>query len=153
MIIDKTWYTRIATVSDRLVAGGVVIRIDHGVPLVALVKENNNEDYLLPKGGVEVGETLEAGARREILEESGILDLKLVEKIGVKERLDYKKEFWCTAHYFLFITNQVQGTPTDIEKEYSLTWFPLDNLPTLFWPEQKELLEENREKLNILVKG
>jgi 8-oxo-dGTP pyrophosphatase MutT (NUDIX family) len=107
----------------------------------------------LPKGRVEKFENLEDAARREVLEETGISDLTLVEKLGIKERLTYEKNEWRTMHYFLFLTEQKNGKQNLQEDEnYEFGWFDFDNLPTMFWPEQKELIEENREKIKNLVK-
>lgn len=152
MIIDETWYQRPDHIPDRLVAGGIVIRKEKDTFYVALVSEGNNQEYyLLPKGGVEDGESLETAARREILEEAGLTDLYLITKLGISERLEFNKKTWCTAHYFLFVTKQLSGKPTDTEKSYRLHWFPLEELPTFFWPDQKKIIEENRDKIKGVI--
>ena len=90
---------------------------------------------------------MEEAARREIEEEVGVSDLRLVELLGVLERLDYDKQEWKTTHYFLFTTEQVDAMPTDVEQHDQMRWFPLDDLPELFWPEQMALLEESRDRI------
>ncbi len=149
MKIDESWYIRPEGVPDRTSAGGIVVREQDGQVLIALVKEDE-PDYILPKGGVKRGETIEAAARREIQEEAGISDLELVESLGTRQRLDYERRKWITTHYFLFTTRQVEGFPTDEERSYRLEWFSLDELPALFWPEQRELIENSREKISRL---
>jgi ADP-ribose pyrophosphatase YjhB (NUDIX family) len=143
-MINDTWYTRPPNVPDRTSAGGVVVRRQDGRVYVALVKEGNLPAYVLPKGGIEKGEDLEETARREIEEEAGLSNLKLVAKLGTRERLSFEKKQWITTHFFLFVSDQVDGTPTDTEMEYLLRWFPIDDLPPMFWREQRELIETNR---------
>lgn len=146
-MIDKTWYTRPPATPEHISAGGVIARRQDGRVYVALVREGEFSDYILPKGHVEAGENLEEAARREIGEESGLTDLLLVGELGVRERLDFLKRAWKKTHYYLFTTRQIAGTPTDSEHDYRLEWFPLDALPSMFWPEQKELIEANREQI------
>jgi 8-oxo-dGTP pyrophosphatase MutT (NUDIX family) len=150
-MIDDTWYTRPPNVPDRTSAGGVVVRQQDGRVYVALVREGDLPAYVLPKGGIEKGEDLEETARREIEEEAGLSNLKLVAKLGTRERLSFEKKQWITTHFFLFVTDQVDGKPTDKETEYRLHWFPLDALPPMFWREQRELVETNRQRIVELI--
>jgi len=150
-MIDESWYERPPGVPDRTSAGGVVARIDDGQVYVALVGEVGLSDRVLPKGGVESGESLEAAARREIEEEAGLSSLELIGDLGIRERLSYDRVWWITAHYFLFATEQVEGIPTDVDHHYELAWCPIDRLPAIFWPEQRELIETNRDRIVGLV--
>ena len=150
-MIDESWYKRPPGVSDRTSSGGVVVRIADGQIYVALVGELGLTERVLPKGGVEAGESLEEAARREIEEEAGLSSLELIEKLGVRGRLSYDKVCWITTHYFLFVTEQVEGTPTDVEHHYELAWHPIEELPAIFWQEQRELIETNRDKIVGLI--
>ena len=151
-MIDESWYKRPPSVSDRTSAGGIVARIAGGQIYVALVGELGLTERVLPKGGVEPGESLEGAAHREIEEESGLSSLELIEKLGIRERLSYDRARWITTHYFLFVTEQVDGIPTDVEHHYELAWHPIEALPAIFWPEQRELIETNRDKIVRLIK-
>lgn len=65
-------------------AGGVVLG-DSGT--VAMVRRRDGDgSWLFPKGCVDEGETDEAAARREILEETGLGDLELIDDLGIYER-------------------------------------------------------------------
>lgn len=150
-MIDETWYARPPDISEHLAAGGVIARREGERVYVALVREGAYADYILPKGHVEEGENLEETARREIAEESGLTDLVLLGELGVRERLDFAKKGWKKTHYFLFTTHQKEGVPTDRERAYRLEWFPLDALPSMFWPEQRALIEENREMIRRIL--
>jgi 8-oxo-dGTP pyrophosphatase MutT (NUDIX family) len=124
----------------------VVVRVDRGKILVALIRDRGDHEFVLPKGGVEVGETLEEAARREIEEEAGFRQLALLGDLGVGERLGGKKVVWQKTHYFLFLTTEVTGKPTD-RRDWEVKWFDLDRLPELYWPEQERLVRGGREKI------
>ncbi|HTY08636.1 MAG TPA: NUDIX domain-containing protein [Candidatus Edwardsbacteria bacterium] len=148
MRIDKSWYAKPAGITEHVSCGGVVARVEGGTILIALLSEDGFKEHVLPKGHLEKGETLEQAAIREIAEESGLTDLRLLGELGVRERLDLKKTSWKKTHYFLFRTVQVSGPIHDAHHTYVLEWFPLDALPRMFWPEQQELIESNRAMID-----
>lgn len=152
MRIDESWYTRPPNASLRISSGGVVTRTENGQVYVALVKEVGlSGGYILPKGGVKKGETFLEAAHREIEEEAGLTQLQMIEKLGIGEHLNMEKTTWVRAHYFLFTTEQVDGTPTDAEHHYGLAWFPIHDLPEMFWRDQRQLIEMNRDKIVELI--
>lgn len=53
-------------------SGGAVIAVRDGITYVALIATRNKTRWGLPKGAVSEGETTEAAALREVLEETGI---------------------------------------------------------------------------------
>ncbi|MCI0691599.1 NUDIX domain-containing protein [candidate division KSB1 bacterium] len=146
-MIDETWYQRPSGVPEHISAGGIVARVKNGRIHIALVGEKGLSQYVLPKGHVEAGETLEQAAVREIEEEAGFSQLTLLAPLGMRERLDFGKRTWKKTHYFLFATGQVDGTPTDKKHHYKIKWFSIDEFPDLFWPEQTQLIRENRDKI------
>ena len=146
--IDESWYQKPPAIRERVAAGGVVVRREGGRLYVAFAREADFPGFVLPKGGVDVGETEEEAARREIAEEIGISELQLLGDLGVRERLNFQKKRWVCTRYFLYQTEQVKGQPLDAKKHYTgATWFPLDDLPEILWPEQKELILANRERI------
>ena len=153
MATAPDWYYRKPPdVKHRTGAGGVVARLDGGRILIALIRDKGDHEYVLPKGGVEMGETLEQAAVREIAEDAGFRKLKILGPLGVGERLGGKKAVWQQTHYFLFLTEETQGKPTD-RRDWEVNWHDLDRLPDLYWQEQERLIQTNRERILELVRG
>jgi len=152
-VIDRRWYEKPDGIPEETAAGGVVVRFEKGKPLVALIREASYNDYFLPKGKVEKGETLEEAAVREIEEEAGLRKLRLVHKIGVTERLNYKRSAWKTTHYYLFFTEQKKGRPTDKKHKYKLVWAVIDDLPEMFWPEQGQIVKDSVALLRDFIES
>ena len=151
--IDQTWYKRPKGIRTRTSAGGIVVRIAAGKPLVALTREGDWPLFVLPKGGVEEGETYEEAARREIEEEAGLSDLTLKSYLGKRDRLNFMRTRWMEIHYYLFTTVQVIGIPTDSAHHNGVWWFSPTDLPEMLWPEQRGLIEEQAQAIQKLADG
>jgi len=94
----------------ELSAGGIVIN-SKNKKILTIVDQKNR--YTFPKGQVEKGEEIQKAAEREIKEETGIKNLRLLEKIGeveffykFKGELIFKKII-----YFLFETTASKLKP------------------------------------------
>jgi 8-oxo-dGTP pyrophosphatase MutT (NUDIX family) len=140
------YYHKSPNAKLRTGAGGVVARMDNGRVLIALIRDRGDHEYVLPKGGVEAGETLEDAAAREIREEAGFRKLQLLDELGVGERLAGKRNVWQKTHYFLFMTDEIDGRPTD-RREWEVKWFDVDHLPEFYWREQERLVRDHRDKI------
>lgn len=150
-MIDNRWFTKPPDIPTSLAAGGVVVRWIGKTLHVALVKEADFDEYILPKGRVEVGETLEMAAAREIEEEAGLKHIQLITKLGVCERMNFRRTAWKVTHYFLYLTEEEGARPSDTTHRYLCKWFTLNNLPVLFWPDQKKLLVDKRDEITRLL--
>jgi len=146
-MIDASWYTRPDGVEESVAAGGVVARVSEGQILIAVAREQSFDKAVLPKGHVEEVEEIEEAARREIAEEVGVENLRLLTKLDVKERLDFLKTEWKLTHYFLYATDEVDVKPLEADVHTEMAWVPIDPVPDLFWPEQVELIRENLEEI------
>jgi bis(5'-nucleosidyl)-tetraphosphatase len=150
-MIDDSWYHRPPNIPEETSAGGIVIRVAAEQIYIALVQEGRDRKYVLPKGRVEAGETIAQAAQREIAEEAGLHDLRLLADLGMQERLSFAKKTWKKIHYFLFSTTQIDGKPTDPKFRQAAAWFPLDQLPPIFWPDQKSLIDLNRAFIKTIT--
>lgn len=120
---------------------------------VLLVKENKvflmrrlntgwrDGDYGLPSGHLEKGETLKAGATREVKEETGI-DIK-------EENLEFFHVMHRNTYVdFFFTVKEYQGEPTIIELDKcdDAKWFEIDNLPENIIPSTKYIIQSYQNK-------
>jgi 8-oxo-dGTP diphosphatase len=109
--------------AEVLAAGGLVLRDG----LVAIVHRPRYDDWSLPKGKLDEGESFEEGALREVQEETG-LECRLTQHIGDTSYRD-RKDRAKLVRYF-------QMEPTGGE------FSPNDEVDELRWLKPEEALEE-----------
>ncbi|HWP48538.1 MAG TPA: NUDIX domain-containing protein [Candidatus Limnocylindrales bacterium] len=121
-------------------AGGVVINPKGQV----LVVNQNGTSWSLPKGHIEDSEDALTAAKREIYEESGVGNLKLVKDLGSYRRYkiglngDEDPTELKTIHMFLFRTDQEVLNPQDSENPEA-RWVEKDKVADLLThPKDKE---------------
>lgn len=128
-------------------AGGVIVKKEGENYFILLLRDTRFPEWYFAKGHVESGETLEQAALREVGEEAGLHHMKLHYLLGTYERFVEKANELKTIHYFLMSPTQVEvpSAPDNINVE--LKWFSLDNLPTMYLQEQKDVVEKNLSKI------
>ena len=126
-------------------AGGIVRKIINGKIHIVLIHEPERPAWILPKGHVKKHETLKQTALREVREETSLQDIKIVQKLGIKKRVSFQGDEYKTVHYFLFDCgdNKKLEIFKDNGNIIQPKWFPIDSLPELFWPGQKEIIKDN----------
>jgi 8-oxo-dGTP pyrophosphatase MutT (NUDIX family) len=149
--IDSSWYRRPPDTPEHEAAGGVVARLRDGRVEIALIREDQGNLYVLPKGHVDPGESPAETAAREIEEEAGFSQLRYLADLGARERLDFKKSSWKRTHYYLYLVEGDRAEPHG-RQEFVTRWFPLDDLPAFFWPEQEALVRDQRDRISRWVK-
>ena len=119
-----------------------------------IVVSQNGNSWSLPKGHLDPGENEEEAATREIFEESGIQDVKIIEKLGEYERgrigpdgqgevLEQMKHITI----FLCITNQEALQPIDPENP-AAEWLAIQDVADrLTHPKDKEFFHSVTPKL------
>ncbi len=96
-------------------AGGIVLNKKG----LVLIVNQNGDSWSLPKGHIDKGESPIQAARREIYEESGISDIKLLKKLGAYKRYKIGKNGkedqseLKKIHMFLFTTTEEKLKPID----------------------------------------
>lgn len=129
----------------RASAGGVVLNAEGKM----LVVYQHNDSWSFPKGGIEPGESELMAARREIAEEAGITELKLIAELGSYERYSLalggvgeQTELGLRRRtLFLFNTNQTTLRIHDGGEITQVRWVTIDEaLELLTHPKDKEFL-------------
>ena len=130
---------------DEFSAGGLVLDLAGEVPRGALIGRTDRQGRLLwslPKGHIEVGETAEQAAVREVEEETGIAG-EIVAELGTID-------FWFVAegrrihktvrHYLL---RRVGGELSDADIEVDeVAWVPLPDIRgQLAYPDERGLVD------------
>jgi 8-oxo-dGTP pyrophosphatase MutT (NUDIX family) len=101
-------------------AGAIILREVQGELKIALAQHQRiDKNWVLPKGHVEAGETIEEAALREIHEETGLDNVQLIKHLGsfiresIKSNGDVVQK---TIHFFLAyaLENNQSFTPTDL---------------------------------------
>ncbi len=104
-----------------LAAGGIVLRQDE-TPLIAVVRLRKRNEWVLPKGKLDDGETARDAAQREVLEETGH-DVVVHEFLGT---LVYESNRGSkVVHYWRMEANggQIHALMRDVK---AVDWLPLD---------------------------
>ena len=86
-------------------------------------------------GKVEIGETIEEGAKREVLEESGIR-VQTLEKVGIHE-FEFAHDRGSILEVHVFRVLEYSGDPVETE-EMKPEWFALNAIPyATMWPDDE----------------
>ena len=104
-----------------LAAGGIVLRRER-TPLIAVVRLRKRNEWVLPKGKLDDGETPRAAAEREVIEETGH-DVSVHEFLGtlVYESGGRSK----VVHYWRMETGGAQAHDL-MDDVRAVDWLPLD---------------------------
>ena len=100
-------------------AGAIILRDISGELKVALAqRRSSTKTWVLPKGHVEEGESIEQAALREISEEAGLANIQLLKLLGSILRSSVKSNgdvVHKTIHYYLAyaLGSDVPQTPSD----------------------------------------
>jgi 8-oxo-dGTP pyrophosphatase MutT (NUDIX family) len=117
---------------------------------ILLIKDSYGR-WALPKGKIEKGEKPEEAALREIQEETGLADLKIIKHLG-QIKYFYQihgQPIFKIVYNFLIETEQKELKPNyEIQDAH---WFePEDALKTIAYKNTKEILEKAVDKLKGL---
>ena len=108
-------------------AGGIIIRRDDGVSLVLIIHRPLYDDWTLPKGHVDRGESDEDAARREVFEETGfacrlgdeVATVQYVTRDGVRKRVRY------------WLMEPIEGRFTPNDEVDEVRWLPVGEAVSL----------------------
>ena len=147
----------------RLGVGIIVLNKENRV-FVGKRKDNPTDRWQMPQGGVDLGENFSEAMKRELKEETGIKNIKIIkeiEKFTQYELPDYllgkiwkgkykgQKQKWFIVR-FIGEDNEINlntGRPEFIEWQ----WLNIEDLPTVIVPFKKKLYEELLPKIKSSI--
>lgn len=120
--------------TEPIIAPGSAVIVLNERNEILLQLRSDTNDWGVPGGGMEMGDSLEETARRELFEETGLeaQELELLDIASGKEfyyQFPHGDEIYNVTAVFKAI--KVTGTLTFDEESVELGYFPLDSLPKL----------------------
>ncbi|MER2009941.1 NUDIX hydrolase [Solibacillus sp. FSL W7-1472] len=121
-----------------------------GSAIIVMSKENelllqlrsDTKDWGIPGGGMELGDSFEETAKKELYEETGLITNHL-EILGVASGKEFYYKFPHGDEIYnatvIFKASKVTGNIKKDEERLELAYFPLDSLPELNYTTQKIL--------------
>ncbi len=119
-------------------AGGVIVRVGAEGPEICIVHRPHREDWSLPKGKLDPGESFEEAALREVLEETG-LTVSLGEELASTHYEDQKGRPKVVRYWRMTVAGDPGFHPNDEVDE--LRWLtPADALALLSYEHDRVLV-------------
>ena len=113
------------------------------------------EYWSFPKGHIEKGETSEDAARREIAEESGLWDVKIIPGFRAGERYIYTWRGKKTLKFVVWFVARTREKKITLSREHiGGVWLPYaDAYKKVFYPGTKRILKKADTFLNRIAKS
>jgi 8-oxo-dGTP pyrophosphatase MutT (NUDIX family) len=131
-------------------AGGVVLRKTNNKIEILLVYSPPHKAWVLPKGHIDKGETIEEAAIREVKEETGLEDFEIVSKLGIVTRPSKETSGEIVEkdiHIFIFKTNS-RITPAPNHEYKKAKWFGLtEGIEKIHFKPEREFLIKHKKDL------
>lgn len=126
-----------------LSGGGVVIRRDRHGTRVLVLHHRGNDEWRLPKGKLEEGESAAAAAEREVREETG-LDLSAGSYLGVTHYFYLDPGgAGCVSKFVFFFEMDAGSGRVDLEDTFDdAEWLPpREAVDRLSWENESDMVE------------
>lgn len=136
-------------VAKHMPASGVIIVDEKN--RVLLQRRIDNNKWCIPGGCMELGETTEETAKREVFEETNLV----VEGLSIFDVYSGEEQHWIYPDknevYFInvvYITNRFKGTiKVDGVESKELKFFEVDDFPLEITPSNKPILRDVKNRL------
>ena len=136
--------------SEVRAAGGVVVRRTGGRLELLLVHRPKYDDWSLPKGKLDAGETFEEAALREVLEETGLV-CRLEASLSTIHYLDSSRRLKEVRYWLMSVEEgEVERRPPDAEVDEVRWNSPAAAGELATYDRDRELLAE---AVGILARG
>jgi ADP-ribose pyrophosphatase YjhB (NUDIX family) len=134
-----------------LIGIGIIVLKGEDVLLIKRARPPAQNQWSLPGGGQELGETAEQAARRELLEETG-LDVGKLTLIDVVDSIHRDADGFVQYHYTIldFAALFIGGAPRAASDVLDLAWVhPRDFETYALWPEARRVVGMAFAKLRL----
>jgi 8-oxo-dGTP pyrophosphatase MutT (NUDIX family) len=127
-------------------AGAIIFRKEGG-KIKYLLLMRNPKYWDLPKGNIEKGEKEEETVKREVLEETGIKDIKIISGFKESEHYFYRLKGELVSKDVVFFLAESDTEKVKISKEHQeFEWFTFDE--AIKKVKSKEMLQKANTFLN-----
>jgi bis(5'-nucleosidyl)-tetraphosphatase len=139
---------------DEISAGAVLHLMDENFEINYLILNYSYGHWDFPKGNVEIGETEIDTIKREVMEETGIVDIKLIE--GFRQQISYKyrKKSKLVHKTVVYYLAETKSNKVVLSFEHvNFAWLNFDDaLNKLSFENSKKVLKNAKEFLSNNVK-
>jgi len=112
--------------TEKQIVGGVLIKCETTDRVFLLLRNDKTPIWSLMSGGIDEGENVIEGIKREMYEELFVKPNDIIfKKVGVEQIPNKNREF----HYFEGFTNR-EFKPILDHENLNYGWFSKDNIPT-----------------------
>ncbi|MFS0856448.1 NUDIX hydrolase [Paenibacillus taichungensis] len=136
-----------------MVVSGAVVFDETG--RVLLQKRSDNGFWGFPGGFMEIGETVQETAQREVYEETG-LTLNSIELFSIYSGPEYEVVYSngdeVALVQVMFKSNDFCGTIKESEESIETRFFDIHSIPDHFLPTHKQIIEDLRNKEDVFAK-
>jgi len=133
-------------------AGGIIVKKDDDGVKVLVTQHSKHKGWDFPKGHLEVGETSEAAALREVEEETGV-KAEIVEKVGATQYFYYEegvKAFKTVTFFLMKFIEQAEATTAFEVSDHK--WLSPDDVEAqLTFADTKKLWADARKRIEQLT--
>jgi bis(5'-nucleosidyl)-tetraphosphatase len=139
---------------DEISAGAVLHLMDENFEINYLILNYSYGHWDFPKGNIESGETEIDTIKREVMEETGIMDIKLIE--GFRQQISYKyrKKSKLVHKTVIYYLAETKSNKVVLSFEHvNFAWLNFDDaLNKLSFDNSKKVLKNAKEFLSNNVK-
>ena len=139
---------------DEISAGAVLHLMDENFEINYLILNYSYGHWDFPKGNIESGETEIDTIKREVMEETGIVDIKLIE--GFRQQISYKyrKKSKLVNKTVIYYLAETKSSKVVLSFEHvNFAWLNFDDaLNKLSFDNSKKVLKNAKEFLSNNVK-
>jgi bis(5'-nucleosidyl)-tetraphosphatase len=139
---------------DEISAGAVLHLVDENFEINYLILNYSYGHWDFPKGNIESGETEIDTIKREVMEETGIVDIKLIE--GFRQQISYKyrKKSKLVHKTVIYYLAETKSNKVVLSFEHvNFAWLNFDDaLNKLSFDNSKKVLKNAKEFLSNNVK-